>query len=55
MMFKMQNKMESSDTKFVEEVHKLNESFKQLKFDLTITKNVDRQLHNRFVNMERQY
>ena len=27
MMFKIQNKMESPDTKFVEEVRKLNESF----------------------------
>ena len=27
MMFKIQNKMESPDTKFLEEVRKLNESF----------------------------
>ena len=38
----MQNKMESSDTKFAEEVRKLNESFEQLKSDLSITKNVNR-------------
>ena len=50
----MQNKMESSDTKFAEQVRKLNESFQQLKSDLAITKNVNSQLHNRFVNMERQ-
>ena len=50
MMLKMQNKMESSDTTFAEEVRKLNESFQQLKSDL----NVNNQLHNRFVNMERQ-
>ena len=34
--------MESSDTKFAEEVRKLNESFEQLKSDLSITKNVNR-------------
>ena len=54
MMLKMQNKMESSDTKFAEELCKLNESFQQLKSDLAITKNVNSQLHIRFVNMERQ-
>ena len=54
MMHKMQNKMESSDTKFAEEVRKLNEIFQQLKSDLAITKNVNSQLPNRFVNMERQ-
>ena len=54
MMVKIQNKMESSDTKFAEEVRKLNESFQQLKSDLSITKNLNSQLHNRFVNMERQ-
>ena len=54
MMLKMQHKMESSDTKFAEEVRKLNESFEQLKSDLAVTKNVNNQLHNRFVNMERQ-
>ena len=54
MMRKMQNKMESSYTKFAEEVRKLNEIFQQLKSDLVITKNVNSQLHNRFVNMERQ-
>ena len=52
MMFKMQQKMESSDTKFAEEVGKLNESFGQLKSDLGVTKNVNSQLQNRFVNME---
>ena len=41
MMLKMQNKMESSDTKFADEVRKLNESFQQLKFDLAITKNIN--------------
>ena len=54
MMPKMQNKMESSDAKFAEEVCKLNESFQQLKSDLAITKNVNSQLNNCFVNMERQ-
>ena len=54
MMPKMQNKMESSDGKFAEEVCKLNESFQQLKSDLAITKNVNSHLNNRFVNMERQ-
>ena len=54
MMLQMQNKMESSDTKFAEEVRKLNESFQQLKFDLAIIKNVNSQLHNCFVNMARQ-
>ena len=54
MMLKMQNKMESSDTKFAEEVRKLNESFQQLKSDLAITKNVNNQLHICFVNMEWQ-
>ena len=50
MMPKMQNKMESSDAKFPEEVCKLNESSQQLKSDLAITKNVNSQLNNRFVN-----
>ena len=54
MMLKMQHKMESSDTKFAEKVCKLNGSFQQLKPDLAITKNVNSQLRNRFVNMERQ-
>ena len=54
MMLKMQNKMESSDTKFAEKVRKLNESFKQLKSDLAMNKNVNSQLRNLFVNMERQ-
>ena len=54
MMLKMQNKMESSNTKFSEEVRKLNESFEQLKSDLAITKNINSHLHNCFVNMERQ-
>ena len=54
MMLKMQNKMESSDTKFAEEVHKLNVSFQQFKSDLAITKNVNSQLHNHCVYMERQ-
>ena len=54
MMLKMQHKMESSDTKFAEKVRKLNGSFQQLKPDLAITKNVNSQLRNRFVNMERQ-
>ena len=55
MMLKMQNKMESSDTKFAEEVRKLTESFQQLKPDLAITKIVNSQLHNRFVNMEKEF
>ena len=54
MMHKMQNKMESSDAKFAEEVRKLNDIFQQLKSDLAITKNVNSQLYNCFVNMERQ-
>ena len=54
MMLEMRNKMKSSDRKFAEEVRKLNESFQQLKSDPAITKNVNSQLHNRFVNMERQ-
>ena len=54
MMLGMQNKMKSSDTKFAEEVRKLNESFQRLKSDLAITKNVNSQLRNRFVDMERQ-
>ena len=54
MMLQMQNEMESSDTKFAEELRELNESFQQLKSDLTITKNVNSQLHNRLVNMEKQ-
>ena len=41
MMFKMQNKMECSDKKFVEEFRELNESFvKQLKYDPALSKNV---------------
>ena len=40
-MLKIQNKMESSVTKFAEEVRKLNESFQKLKSDLAITKNVN--------------
>ena len=52
MMLKMQNKMESSDTKFAEKVRKLNESFKQLKSDLAMNKNVNSQLRKLFVNME---
>ena len=47
-MFKMQNKMKTSDTKFAEEVRKHNESFEQLKSNLAITKNVFSQLNNRF-------
>ena len=54
-MLKIQNKMESSVTKFAEEVRKLNESFQKLKSDLAITKNVNNQLHNHFVNMDRQF
>ena len=54
MMLEIRNKMKSSDRKFAEEVRKLNESFQQLKSDPAITKNVNSQLHNRFVNMERQ-
>ena len=50
----MQNKMESSDTKFAEEVRKLNESFQQHKYDLAITKGVSSRLHICFVSMERQ-
>ena len=46
-MFKMQNKMKTSDTKFAEEVRK-HESFEQLKSNLAITKNVISQLNNRF-------
>ena len=53
-MLKMQNKMESSDTKLAEEVHKHNESFQQLKPDLVMTKNFDSKLHNCFVNMEKE-
>ena len=49
MMFKMQNKMQSLDTNFAEEVRRLNESFQQLKTDLPITKNVNKQLYKRFV------
>ena len=48
MMLKMQNKMESSDTKFAEEVRKLNESIQQLESALAISKNVNSQLHKRF-------
>ena len=54
-MLKIQNKMESSFSKFAEEVGKLNESFQKLKSDLAITKNVNNQLHNHFVNMDRQF
>ena len=54
-MLKIQNKMESSVSKFAEEVGKLNESFQKLKSDLAITKNVNNQLHNHFVNMDRQF
>ena len=46
--------MESSDTKFAEEVRKLNQSFQQLKSDLAITKNVNSQLHSHCVNLKRQ-
>ena len=53
-MLKMQNKMESSDTKLTEEVRKHDESFQQLKPDLAMTKNVDSKLHNCFVNMEKE-
>ena len=42
--------MESSNTKFTEEVPELNESFQQLKSDLAITKNVNSQVHNYFIN-----
>ena len=35
-------------------MRKLNESFQRLKSDLAITKNVNSELQNRFVNMERQ-
>ena len=55
MMLKIQNKIETSDTKFAEEVRKLNESFPQLKSDLAIIKNLNSQLQNRFFNMERQF
>ena len=41
MVLKMQNKMESSDAEFAEDVCKLNESFQQLKSDLAITKTVN--------------
>ena len=51
MMLKIQNKLESSGTKFAEEVRKLNGSFQQLKSDKAITNSVNSQLHNRFVNM----
>ena len=40
-MLKMPNEMQSSDTKFAEEVLKFNKSFQQLKFDIAITKNVN--------------
>ena len=49
MMLKIQIKMESSDTKFAEVIRQ------QLKSDLAITKNVNSQLHNCFINMKRQY
>ena len=55
MMLRMQNKVGSSDTKFADEVRKLNESFQQLKFDLALTKNINSQHLNHFINMERQY
>ena len=53
MMLKMQNKIESSGTKFGEEAHKLNESFQQIKSDFKSNFDVKSQLQNRFVNMER--
>ena len=46
--------MKSSDTRFAKELRKRNENFKQLKSDLAITKNVNSQLQNSFVNIERQ-
>ena len=52
-MLKMQNKMESSDTKFAEEMRKLNESFQQPISDIAITINVNSQLHSCFVNIDR--
>ena len=52
-MLKMQNKMESSDTKFAEEMCKLNESFQQPKSDIAITINVNSQLRSCFVNIDR--
>ena len=52
-MLKMQNKMESSDTKFAEEMRKLNESFQQPKSDIAITINVNSQLRSCFVNIDR--
>ena len=53
-ILKMQNKMESSDTKLAEEVRKHDDSFQQLKPDLAMTKNVDTKLHKCFVNMEKK-
>ena len=52
-MLKMQNKMGSSDTKFAEEMRKLNESFQQPKSDIVITINVNSQLRCCFVNIDR--
>ena len=52
-MLKMQNKMESSDTKFAEEMRKLNESFQQPISDIAITINVNSQLCSCFVNIDR--
>ena len=52
-MLKMQNKMESSDTKFAEEMRKLNESFQQPISDIAITINVNSQLRSCFVNIDR--
>ena len=52
-MLKMQNKMESSDTKFAEEMRKLNESFQQSISDIAITINVNSQLRSCFVNIDR--
>ena len=52
-MLKMQNKMESSDTKFAEEMRKLNESFQHSKSDIAITINVNSQLRSCFVNIDR--
>ena len=52
-MLKMQNKMESSDTKFAEEMRNLNESFQQPISDIAITINVNSQLRSCFVNIDR--
>ena len=53
-MVKMQNKMESSDTKLAEEARKHDESFQQLKPDLAMTKNIDSKLHNCSINIEKE-